>query len=164
VTPLVEEAALPDTTPPLVIEKPVVAVVPVIEAAVVSPVIAPVEQVSTAPVADEKSIVDTKPVQTTQKQIINNRIETPSVSRMPMDTTSVYTIQIMALLHSKNATRIKLSSIVISEGDDGFSRYTHGEFKDLAKAQASLKSLRKKGYKDAFIRKICTIPNYSKLK
>jgi len=164
VTPLIEEVALTDTTPPPVAINPVVADVPVIETAVINPVTAPVEQVSTAPVADEKSNINTKTDQTTQKKKVNKRIETPSVSRIPMDTTSVYTIQIMALLHSKNATRIKLSSIVISEGDDGFSRYTHGEFKDLAKAQASLKSLRKKGYKDAFIRKISTIPNYSKLK
>jgi tetratricopeptide (TPR) repeat protein len=163
VVPAIEEAALPDTLPPPVAEKNLEAAIAKPDTFLNAPVIAPTEHSNITIVANEtnNSSVSSQPI---QKKKASNRSLTESNVKAPLDTTSIYTIQIMALQHSKNSTKIKLSSIIISEGNDGYSRYTHGEFKDLAKAQASLKNLRKKGFKDAFIRKISTIPNYSKSK
>jgi tetratricopeptide (TPR) repeat protein len=126
---------------------------------------APIEPVVISPVQNEKVEARVIPEKKTiVPPIKKSSIHPENKSAFLPDINSVYTIQIVALLHPDNAQKIKLSPLVISLGDDGYYRYTHGEFKDIIKAQSSLKSLEKKGFHDAFIRKINTISNYSKSK
>jgi tetratricopeptide (TPR) repeat protein len=166
VTPAIEEPALAEITVPPVIESPVNNVIPNADTVIATQPLTPTEPVSTVANPDVKNdiVVTTATVQTSRKKKTKEIVKPLTINPGLTDTTSIYTIQILALLHPKESQKFKVSDVIVSEGDDGFSRYTHGEFKDLAKAQASLKNLKNKGFRDAFIRKINTIPNYSKMK
>ncbi|MGC9345053.1 MAG: OmpA family protein, partial [Bacteroidales bacterium] len=53
-----------------------------------------------------------------------------------------------------------LSDIEEVECQDGLFRYIYGEFDSLESAKIELERLKKKGYPDAFIRKLSSIPGY----
>ena len=74
---------------------------------------------------------------------------------------AIYTIQFMALKKEINTSYFKsISNIKVSLGNDGFYRYTTGEFKTLSAARQEYNYLINQGYSDAFIRKITDVPNY----
>ncbi len=74
---------------------------------------------------------------------------------------AIYTIQFMALKKEINTSYFKsISNIKVSLGNDGFYRYTTGEFKTLSAARQEFNYLINQGYSDAFIRKITDVPNY----
>ena len=67
----------------------------------------------------------------------------------------VYTIQVMALktmIDTDKTKKYKGARVYKSRG--GFYRYAIGEYKGYTKAKAALEELRKKGHKDAFIRRL----------
>ncbi len=72
-----------------------------------------------------------------------------------------FTIQIIALKKPvpvekfNNAGKVKRS-----DGDDLFTRYTVGYFKDVHKAKEELSRINKVGYTGAFIRDVRTVSNY----
>jgi hypothetical protein len=72
-----------------------------------------------------------------------------------------FTIQIMALknfIETSNFSNLK--KVKVSSGDDGFYRYTVGEYSNFRQALRQLDSIRSQGYKDAFVREISSISNY----
>ncbi|MBN2485048.1 MAG: PD40 domain-containing protein [Bacteroidales bacterium] len=74
-----------------------------------------------------------------------------------------YTIQIMALLRPREAAifeRIDKSKMRVTQGNDGFYRYTYGMYSSQAMAVSDLRKLIRLGFKDAFIRNIDEIDNY----
>jgi len=74
----------------------------------------------------------------------------------------LYTIQIMALKNYVDLSTLNgLTTIKVSYGNDGFYRYTIGEYKTLSQAQIDFSSILKMGYKGAFIREISKISNYT---
>ncbi len=75
----------------------------------------------------------------------------------------IYTIQLMALrkLKEKSVIRnIDLGKVKISHGNDGYVRYTYGEYNTVKEAQEALKQLFYAGHKNAFIKEINLIDNY----
>jgi hypothetical protein len=75
----------------------------------------------------------------------------------------VYTVQIIALLNPVEASYFsQFDSLTVSNGHDGFTRYTIGEYKGYSAAEQALKKIHSRGYKEAFIRDIRTISNYNK--
>ena len=78
------------------------------------------------------------------------------------DTIPIYTIQILALKHPLKSSKIKISPLKISLGQDGFHRYTINEYKGWSAALSELERIRNNGFPDAFIRNINTVENYSK--
>ncbi len=73
----------------------------------------------------------------------------------------IYTIQLMAIKREINTSYFKgLSGIKISHGDDGFYRYTLGEFNTLQDAQQELESISANGYPNSFIKKTVNVSNY----
>ena len=114
----------------------------------------------------EKSTKETKPAineksapQTVQK----TKVEHASVNKAP-STEAVYTIQLVALRHPVDISRfskLDKSDLRISLGDDGFNRCTYGEFVSLKEAARELRSIVNLGYKNAFVKQIKDISNYS---
>jgi len=74
---------------------------------------------------------------------------------------TIYTIQILALKRAVNAKQLKITPLVVSAGDDGFYRYTTGEYNGKSIALSDLGYIKSKGFHDAFIRDIKTISNYA---
>jgi hypothetical protein len=75
----------------------------------------------------------------------------------------IYTIQILASHKETNMDQFKaLPNIKVSTGDDGYYRYTTGQFLTLSDAQRELEGLNGKGYTKAFIKKIAEVSNYHK--
>lgn len=72
----------------------------------------------------------------------------------------VYVIQIVALRKNFDPGRVNLSPVTVSRGEDGFNRYTFGEFPTVEAAEAHLREIWEMGYTDAFIREIGGISNY----
>jgi len=73
----------------------------------------------------------------------------------------IYTIQLMAIKREINTSYFKgLSGIKISHGDDGFYRYTLGEFNTLQDAQQELENISANGYPNSFIKKTVNVSNY----
>ena len=67
----------------------------------------------------------------------------------------------MALKENTNFKELStLDNVKVSYGDDGWYRYTMGEFMSLAEARNVLKDLISKGYKHAFIKKIADVAKY----
>lgn len=99
-----------------------------------------------------------------EKEIIEYfAIDSIAEVQMLPDSIPVYTIQIIALLNPKEKTYFKnVDNITVSKGDDGFYRYTFGEYKGYSKAIARLDSIRNLGFYDAFIRETIEIQNYGK--
>jgi len=67
----------------------------------------------------------------------------------------IYTIQVMALrklIDTDKTKKYKDTRVYKSQG--GFYRYAIGEYKGYTKAKTALEELRKKGHKDAFIRRL----------
>ncbi|MBN1185537.1 MAG: PD40 domain-containing protein [Bacteroidales bacterium] len=72
-----------------------------------------------------------------------------------------YTIQIMALKRPVESTYFKnINGVKVSKGDDGYYRYTIGEYKVTTDARQYVVEVKQKGYADAFIRKLSSISNY----
>ena len=75
--------------------------------------------------------------------------------------TDVFTIQLIALKKEVNPSFLKnLSGVKMSIGNDGYYRYTIGEFDSLTNANQELKNIMEQGYSGAFIRKVSEISNY----
>lgn len=76
-------------------------------------------------------------------------------------TNTQYTIQLMALKQEISNTHFKgIHNIKVSYGDDGYYRYTTGEFNTLNAARKEKEKLADIGYKKAYIRKITNVSNY----
>ena len=72
-----------------------------------------------------------------------------------------YTIQIMALKNPVSCSYFEnLKDIKVSYGSDKIFRYTYNEYPSYDSAVAGLKTLKSKGYKEAFIKKVSDISNY----
>lgn len=72
-----------------------------------------------------------------------------------------FTIQVMALRRLIDLDYFKdLEGVKVSEGDDGFYRYTFSEFSSVAEAKQKLVEVQQRGYPNAFIRKLSSISNY----
>ena len=72
-----------------------------------------------------------------------------------------YTIQIMALKHPVEASHFKnINGVKVSKGDDGYYRYTIGEYSVTADAKEYIIEVKQKGYVDAFVRRLSSISNY----
>ena len=72
-----------------------------------------------------------------------------------------YTVQVIALKNPVDKSYFKeLSDVKISQGNDGFYRYTVGEYDSASEARDKLIEIHQKGYTNAFIRKISSVPNY----
>lgn len=72
-----------------------------------------------------------------------------------------YTIQFMALKKEANPDGLGVpDKVKVSYGEDGWYRYTTGEFKSLASARHALNDIISRGFKDAYIRKISEVSNY----
>jgi outer membrane protein OmpA-like peptidoglycan-associated protein len=64
----------------------------------------------------------------------------------------IFTIQVMALKNPRDISWFRnLDNIQRIEGKDGFHRYICGKFHSIEEALIKLPTIRKKGYKDAFI-------------
>jgi outer membrane protein OmpA-like peptidoglycan-associated protein len=76
-------------------------------------------------------------------------------SVLNQDKQKIYTIQLKATLKSLDIDKVFKELKGISEiKTSGFYKYYYGEYRDLAKAREVLKSVKKLGYKDAFIKDI----------
>jgi outer membrane protein OmpA-like peptidoglycan-associated protein len=66
----------------------------------------------------------------------------------------VYTIQLLATRNPLNISRIfsGLEGVREIKANDGYYKYSYGEYKALSKAKEALLSIKKLGYEDAFIR------------
>lgn len=91
----------------------------------------------------------------------NFAIKETSVTGTISDELPVYTIQIIALLHPVKETYFNLSPLKISAGNDGFYRYTYGEFHGYSVAASHLDNVKQAGFPTAFVRDITTIQNYN---
>ncbi len=77
------------------------------------------------------------------------------------DTSHTYTIQIMALKNPMSTKKFSISPLLVSHGNDGFFRYSFGEYLIYSEALLILYDIRESGFPDAFIREVTTIQNYS---
>lgn len=72
-----------------------------------------------------------------------------------------YAVQIIALKNPVDISYFKdVTNVKVSHGNDGFYRYTVGEFSNASEAREKLIEIHQKGYSNAFIRKIASVPNY----
>lgn len=81
----------------------------------------------------------------------------------PIAGKGIYTIQLMALRQKKDKSVIQnvdLNKVKVSEGSDGYIRYTYGEYNTIKQAQSVLKQLLNVGHKGAFIKETKSIDNY----
>jgi len=79
----------------------------------------------------------------------------------PEASTSFWTVQVIALLNPVETDFFSgLDDVKVSKGDDGFYRYTCGEYMKYNKAVKKMKEFIRMGYRDAFIRELRTIQNY----
>lgn len=63
-----------------------------------------------------------------------------------------YTIQIMALKRNRDASYFNaLGPVMKYTGNDGFHRYTYGQYKNRKEAEYELTAIHRKGYRKAFI-------------
>ncbi len=73
----------------------------------------------------------------------------------------VYTIQLMALKEEVAPPELSvIDNVKVSHGEDGWYRYTTGEFMSLVSARHALNALISKGFKDAYLKKITDVSNY----
>ncbi|MCG8702188.1 MAG: hypothetical protein MI922_29310, partial [Bacteroidales bacterium] len=74
---------------------------------------------------------------------------------------ALFTIQIIALQKPRNASYfIPLEDITVSKGNDGYYRYTIGEYDQIFQAITEMNKLRSIGFDRAFIRNTKHIDNY----
>ncbi len=91
---------------------------------------------------------------------INNLFKTESKELVNIDA-PIYTIQIIAILYPVKVSYFKgLEDVNKIKCDDGYYRYTYGEFYFYKEAEKELQKLKKLNYKSAYIRKIEDLPNY----
>jgi len=75
--------------------------------------------------------------------------------------TPSWTVQVMALYDPVESDFFSdLNEVKVSKGDDGFYRYTCGEYIEYNKAVKKMKEFIRMGYRDAFIRELRTVQNY----
>jgi hypothetical protein len=83
------------------------------------------------------------------------------LSRAALNSRAVYTIQLMALREKSDPVNLEgVDGIKVSYGEDGWYRYTTGEYSTLAAARMALNDVISRGYKGAFIKKLSEISNY----
>ncbi|MDZ7738636.1 MAG: OmpA family protein [Bacteroidales bacterium] len=75
----------------------------------------------------------------------------------------LYTIQIHALRNRAETDFDGLNNVREIKGDDGFYRYTVGEYTGYSRARQALQRIRKTGYPDAFIKAIDILEKQSLL-
>jgi len=107
------------------------------------------------------SSVESGTFDTIQLISLENGSEYVSEYYLPPDSIPTYTIQIYALRHKIDPSRISLSPLIISDGNDGLFRYTYGKYIGYSKALEILFPIRESGFPDAFIRNISTVQNYA---
>jgi hypothetical protein len=112
-------------------------------------------------------VIDKKPdILSNQISIQQNIIDTikPQVFVQVMNTTdkgNFYTIQLTANKGTIDFTRFKdIPDLVKWHGNDGYTRCTSGEFKNIHDAYTKMLFYINSGYKDAFVRKISNIPGF----
>ncbi|MBN2347946.1 MAG: PD40 domain-containing protein [Bacteroidales bacterium] len=101
--------------------------------------------------------------QNEQSDIIKDEQPAITQNKILQDNKGVplYTIQIIALKNPVNTSYFRnLKNVKISRGDDGFHRYTYGEYPGYSIAETELLKVRKLGYPNAFIRKVESVQNY----
>lgn len=108
----------------------------------------------------------------TDLSVISSEKKEPEIeAKVPIETTSpsynqsrsMYTIQLMALRHQKNKNvirNVELQKVKMSVGNDGYTRYSYGEYNTIKEAQSSLRKLLHDGHGNAFIRETSSIDNY----
>lgn len=98
------------------------------------------------------------------KTITSETMAEPTVKQpKPVEESGEFTIQIMALLKPRDAeifSRITKEKLHISYGNDGYCRYTYGQYQSYQQAIPDLKKLIRTGFKDAFIRNTSEIDNF----
>lgn len=88
---------------------------------------------------------------------------TPHTEEHKVEKTSdvVYTIQLMAIKTRVAANYfLPLKNILEIEGDDQIFRYVYGEFNNLNDANTELENIKQKGYKNAYVRRLNSIPGF----
>jgi tetratricopeptide (TPR) repeat protein len=117
---------------------------------------------------NEKAIEDSKeefPVVTDQIKEPESEVKASkeTISSTYNFGSGLYTIQLMALRQPKNKNiirNIELQRVKLSIGNDGYTRYTFGEYNTILEAQSTLKKLWHAGHVNAFIRETSSIDNY----
>jgi hypothetical protein len=107
---------------------------------------------------NEVTLNERESYETNDKQFIESDANAPESKSKSLVR---YTIQIIALQNAKPTDRFgHVGKVKASKGNDGFTRYTFGEYPTYSQAKKALTYVHDMGFSDSFIRDVSTISNY----
>lgn len=114
----------------------------------------PAKKDSTTKAGDSSAATEkpVPPVEEPVKPVTEKEKPAPAVEK-PVSQELFYTVQIGAVQTSatQSIEKFKISGVTPIKGDDGFTRFTAGNFTTLDEAMKKQTEMRNKGFKDAFV-------------